>query len=66
MLSSSRKAAALLDRFCDVRYAIMDLCLVDQISHRPQDSSLYLGATYNSSACRDVKIWLMMIAVAYT
>lgn len=27
MLSSSRNAATLLERFCEVKYAMMDLCL---------------------------------------
>ena len=32
MFNSSRKAAALFVRFVDVRYAMMDLCLVEESS----------------------------------
>lgn len=56
MLSSSLNAAALLVRFCEERYAMMDLCL-KIVSSVAESRRL----AHSSSACRDVRIWLMAI-----
>jgi hypothetical protein len=55
ILSSSRNAFALLCRFVDDRYAIIDLCLCVSVA-----VCLLRDRTYSSSACLDVRIWLIV------
>lgn len=61
--SSSRNVAALLCRLIDVRYAIIDLCLLHwSVSWQKKHAQ----DPHSSSACRGVRIWLIALAAAQT